>query len=258
VSKERALSLRHLTRRLTWALSAALALALPLALPPSAGLAATRILGTAEVIAHIEQALTRERPADYEIRLHGRQNPLRVPETAGVTVEDLYFEPSTGRFAATLLAADAQGAVRIPVAGTAAEMKQIPVPSRMVTAGEVIGEDDIEWMAVRAARLDRNIIAGADALIGKSPRRVLNPGQPVRASDVQRPEVVSKGAMVTMIVTQPGMVLTATGRALRGGGLGETIPILNTQSHRTVEGIVTGSDRVEIARQAGAIIGGTK
>jgi flagella basal body P-ring formation protein FlgA len=74
----------------------------------------------------------------------------------------------------------------------------------------------------------------------------LRPGEPVRASEVQRPVVVPKGGLVTLVLTTSGMQLTARGRALEDGGEGDAIRVANAQSHTLVEGIVSGAGRVTI------------
>ena len=42
----------------------------------------------------------------------------------------------------------------------------------------------------------------------------------------------------------PGVTLTAIGKAMNEGGLGETVTILNPVSFRQITGVVTGSGQV--------------
>jgi flagella basal body P-ring formation protein FlgA len=61
------------------------------------------------------------------------------------------------------------------------------------------------------------------------------------------PVLVVKGSTVTMTFAVPGIVLTATGRAMSDGGLGETIVVQNPASFRQVSCIVTGAGTVRAA-----------
>jgi flagella basal body P-ring formation protein FlgA len=71
-------------------------------------------------------------------------------------------------------------------------------------------------------------------------RRYLRAGELVMASDVRKPVVVTKGETVTMTFDAPGVSLTATGRALSEGGIGETVTVINPVSFRQVMATVTG------------------
>jgi flagella basal body P-ring formation protein FlgA len=81
-------------------------------------------------------------------------------------------------------------------------------------------------------------------LSGMQARRFLRAGEPVRADDVRRPILVAKGSLVTMNFTVPGITLTATGKAMSEGGMGETVTVLNPVSYRQITAIVTGAGEV--------------
>jgi len=73
---------------------------------------------------------------------------------------------------------------------------------------------------------------------------VLRAGQPVRADDVRKPILVTKGQTITMTFAAPGLTLTATGRAMSEGGMGETVTVQNPVSYRQITGVVTGAGEV--------------
>ena len=60
------------------------------------------------------------------------------------------------------------------------------------------------------------------------------------------PQMVSRGELVTMVFDQNGMRLTAKGRALEDGTMGQSIKVSNTGSNRTIEGRVTGSKQITV------------
>jgi flagella basal body P-ring formation protein FlgA len=73
---------------------------------------------------------------------------------------------------------------------------------------------------------------------GMQARRVLAAGQPFRGDDLRRPIVITKGQTVTMQFSAPGVELTAMGRAMSEGGVGDTVTIQNPASFRMVAATV--------------------
>ena len=68
----------------------------------------------------------------------------------------------------------------------------------------------------------------------------------MRARDVSAPRLVTRGSLVTIKVETPYMMVTAQGRALQDGAMGDTVRVTNTQSNRTIEGIVASAGVVRI------------
>ena len=83
-----------------------------------------------------------------------------------------------------------------------------------------------------------------DDVKGLQARRVLSAGQPFRADDVRRPIVITKGQTVTMEFEAPGVQLTAMGRAMSEGGVGDTVTVQNPVSYRMISAIVTAPGTV--------------
>jgi flagella basal body P-ring formation protein FlgA len=88
------------------------------------------------------------------------------------------------------------------------------------------------------------IATSMDEIKGMQARRVLSAGQPLRGTDVRRPIVVSKGQMVTMTFAAPGVEVTAMGRAMSEGGIGDTVTLQNPASYRMISATVIGPGTV--------------
>ena len=184
-----------------------------------------------------------------KVELSNRMMRLYVASdvAASVGVEDVSYEPRTGRFTAILVApAGDPGATRTRVTGRLHRETDVPVPARRIQANEVITERDIKWVKVRQNRLPRGVIVDINELIGKSPKRWLRAGIPVRAANVQPPILVPKGSLVTIYLKVPRMMLTAQGKALENGSDGDVIRINNTQSNKVIEAEVTGAAKVAV------------
>jgi len=187
--------------------------------------------------------------ADMQVELSNRMLRIHVPgnSTATVAVEDVAYDPRTRRFIAIVAApADDPAARRIRVTGRVHRVIDVPVLTRRVLAGEVIRARDVKRIAMRSDRLQRDTIQDPVDLIGKSPRRGLRTGVPVRVSDVRLPVLVPRRSLVTIVYLVRSMSLTAQGRALEDGGAGDTVRVTNTQSNTVVQAVVTGANRVSV------------
>jgi len=78
-------------------------------------------------------------------------------------------------------------------------------------------------------------------------RKQLRAGQPLRTTDLAKPDLVQRDQNVTLIYEAAGLYLTVRGKALDGGTEGDVVNVLNLQSKRTVSGIVSGRGQVSIS-----------
>jgi flagella basal body P-ring formation protein FlgA len=166
---------------------------------------------------------------------------------ATVGVEDVAYEPRTGRFTA-IVAVPARDprATRTRVTDRLVKITEVPVLNRRMLRNEVITKGDIKWIKVRADRLRRGTITDSNKLIGMAVKRGAKAGLPLQAGTIQRPILVAKGSLVTIILKAPKMILTAQGKALDNGADGDTVRITNTQSKKVIEAEVTGMGRVAV------------
>lgn len=220
---------------------------------------AGKLVARETILAALQRALApRAGGAALDVVLGGQQLELWVPTgaAASVRVEDVDYDPQSGRFSASLAApADDPRAERVRIGGRVQRLGEVPVLRSRMVPGDVITAADIEWREIRAERIGRAVVTDAGELIGQSPRRPLLPGTPLRATDVQRPELVAKGALVTMVLASPGLTLSATGRAIEAGGEGEVIQVMNVQSRKTVPATIVGHNQVQVSSRTTVITG---
>jgi flagella basal body P-ring formation protein FlgA len=126
----------------------------------------------------------------------------------------------------------------------AATGMRIVVPVRDIGRGETIAESDLSYEIVAPESVMSNTATSMDALVGMQTRRVLHQGESVRNDDVRHPILVTKGSTVTMTFEAPGITLTAVGRAMSEGGVGDTVTVLNPASYRQISAVVTGAGTV--------------
>jgi flagellar basal body P-ring formation protein FlgA len=131
---------------------------------------------------------------------------------------------------------------------------RIVVPARDIARGDTISESDLAYVFVQPSNVMSGTATSMDALIGMQTRRVLRTGESVRNDDVRHPILVTKGSTVTMTFAMPGVELTATGKAMSEGGMGENVTVLNPVSYRQITAIVTGQGTVKAEAGMGATV----
>jgi len=134
------------------------------------------------------------------------------------------------------------------LAADAVNGPRIVVPAHDIERGETITDADVVVATITPDRMRPGILMDASELVGHETRRLLRAGEPVREQDVRMPILVVKGSTVTMTFAEPGIVLTATGRAMSDAGLGESVAVQNPVSFRQVSCIVTGAGQVRAAQ----------
>lgn len=189
-------------------------------------------------------------PQNALIELSNKNMRIHVPtqSLAEVMVEDMSYNRRSMRFAALVSVGEKNSGTnqRIRISGQVHKMIEVPTLARRVPKGEIIHKEDIAWLKMRADRTQRDIIVESASLIGMTPKRHLRPDVPLRASDIERPVLVPKGSLVTIILKKPGLSLTSQGRALQKGADGDTIRITNTNTSRTIEAVVIGHNIVTV------------
>lgn len=194
------------------------------------------------VARELAKALSRATGETGNVTLAGAVPALATPK-AQITVSEVDFDPRSRRFTATV----ATGDERMQVAGRFVAVQRVPVPRQRVAAGDEIRDSDVQWIEVETSRMSGDIVDHAGGVVGMAAKRDLVAGQPIRARDLTRPVMVAKGGMVTMTFQSKFMNLSATGRAIEGGGRGDVIQVMNLQSKKVVYATVTGPNQAIVS-----------
>ncbi|HVV64459.1 MAG TPA: flagellar basal body P-ring formation chaperone FlgA [Rhizomicrobium sp.] len=121
---------------------------------------------------------------------------------------------------------------------------RIVVPARDIARGQNIESADLAYGFAAPGSVTQGTATSMDSVVGMQARRLLRAGQSMRIDDVRPAVLVTKGMTVTMTFEAPGVTLTALGRAMSEGGLGETVTVLNPASYRQVAAVVIGPGAV--------------
>lgn len=175
------------------------------------------------------------------------------PELSGdVAVVDLSFDARSRRVQARL-AVPGSMAMRLKplrISGQLVETVEVVVPKRAIARGETLTLADVAIERRPRDGQGSEILSDARAAVDKVARRALMAGAPLRASDVQREEIVAKGDLVTIVYESRGLIITLRGRANEAGAMGDVISVTNPQSKRVLQGKVSGPGRVSVQPSA--------
>jgi flagella basal body P-ring formation protein FlgA len=168
--------------------------------------------------------------------------------TGDLVVARLNVDPRNGRFdiAFELPGSTLARRANLRFTGTVTETAEATTLTRSLRAGDIIKASDV--MTERRPKTElRGDGAALDQAIGMAARTALRSGQALRMDDLIKPQIVQRNEAVTITYQVPGILLTARGKAVEAGAMGDVVGVLNIQSNRTVQATVTGPGRVSIA-----------
>lgn len=167
---------------------------------------------------------------------------------ASAEIHSLKIDHKRDRFEAVIVAPSKDNPIKTSrFRGRIERMIDVPVLSETLSNGTIIGERDIQMITMPAKSVaGQDMIIAKANLIGMTPRRNILSGKPIKPNDLQAPLIVNRGESVTMTFSNGPLRLTALGKALSNGSKGDIISVVNMDSNRTVEAVVTGAQEVKI------------
>ena len=215
---------------------------------------ASRTIPAKDIEERVAQALSEQYALgprkDIAVTFDRELRAIQVePTTKGAPrVASLNYDSHSGRFDVTLdmpTGAATRGTLRLT--GRAAATAEFVTLARAIERGEVLRAADVVVERRPRAEVTRDMITNPDQAVGFAARGPIQPGRPLRAADLMRPELVQRNETVTLLYQVPGITLTVRGKATDGGAEGDVISVLNEQSKRTVQGVVAGPGRVIVS-----------
>jgi flagella basal body P-ring formation protein FlgA len=186
---------------------------------------------------------------------------LHAPDTTEVettTVDErlrlpLCSEPLDAQLQRDLV--NGQGTVAVSCRGASAwrlfvpvrviEQVQVVVARRSLAAGEVLEAGDLDTRTQASTSLPYDYVSDPAQAIGLTLRRTVPAGTLLAPAALVQPEVVERGALVTLVSGAGGISVKSEGVALEAARVKQRVRV-RSPSGRIVEGVVEASGEVRV------------
>ncbi len=218
-----------------------------------------RLVTADEIRTAVKDALVEKQslPADTNVLYDAGLRAFVVEKRAraSATISDLSFDARSGRFEASIIVPGSAIAERlaIRVSGSVGDMASVPVLARSLNRGDIIQAADIAYERKKRSEFASDTLFDQDRIIGMAMRRPTKPGQMLRDGDLVKPELVERGATVTVLYELPGITLTMRGKAMSSGSDGDVVSIQNLSTKKVLEGRVSGPSKVTVSGSPGRL-----
>lgn len=130
---------------------------------------------------------------------------------------------------------------------------EVPVAARDLRRGMTLSAGDLNWVRVPENEIVGEIVRSEKELVGRIANTGVRAGQTFRTLSVIRPVAIPKGKLITVIYNSHKMSLTARGKVLEDGAIGQVIRVNNTKSNHVVFAEVIDEATVRVTEQQTAM-----
>jgi flagella basal body P-ring formation protein FlgA len=186
----------------------------------------------------------------FEFVLEHSDQPLDrdIESTAlkPLEIRNLKRDPESGFFQALAIVGDSLILQKAPlvIKGRLTPLYPVYIALRDVERGDVIGDADFREELRPVSATD---IANPPQPVlprGMVSKRSIKAGEPIPPADLTVEIQVEKNANVLVRYERAGLTISMRGKALQSGAMGEVISVINPQSKRSIEALVTGKGKV--------------
>lgn len=186
----------------------------------------------------------------YKLSMVNTLADIVMPDSmpAQAEIASFKFNVQKDTFEAIIAAPSASNpAYQMNVSGSVDRIISLPVLKTSLKNGDIIGQSDIQYIDVLQKDVQRDYVLKAETLNGMTPRRMVMSGKPIRDLELENPQIVIRGAAVTLIYKSGPMTLSARGKSMQGGARGDIVRVINMNSNRSLEGVITAENEITIS-----------
>ena len=135
---------------------------------------------------------------------------------------------------------------KIMISGKIGVFKEAVKAARSINKGDIITSQDITLVSEKIKYNKNNYATNTKEIIGKRATRRIQADQPIQISMFEVPPAIGKGDQVVIKAENNELRITASGKALEEGCVGDQIRVLNISSGREITATVRRTDLVEV------------
>lgn len=205
-----------------------------------------QVSGQTDVAAYItkmalEELYERSEDEMYRYRVTPRWLPGTLTQSTSDEIIDLQLKSNIERYTVFEVAYMHRNRRQTVEIQLSVEIeRQLPVASKRIMNGEMIESGDLEmrWISVPHDR--GQLVSDEETLIGKTIRRTLVQGQPIRYADISSDLLVEAGDEVQLIFENEGIQIQITVEARQSGAQDEEISFYSHETRRSYRGKISG------------------
>ena len=123
---------------------------------------------------------------------------------------------------------------------------QVVVAARPIPRGQVITEEDVRVAERDLGTLHRGYLTDPAQAIGQRAERDLPGDEALSPANLGKPNVIKRGAEITIVAADELLDVRVGGVALASGGIGDRIRVRNASSKRELDAVVVGEGIVQV------------
>jgi flagella basal body P-ring formation protein FlgA len=194
---------------------------------------------------------------NLDIRLGGKVKPIQIDANNhdDIIVRKFSFSPRSNAFRAVL--ATDSGALmpqEYVYSGQAVESIEVVMPRVNIDRDRTIIAQDLQLTKIPKTRANASWLANVSDVVGMAARRPLAAGRAIRADDIERPKIIRKNTLVSIVYQVPGLYLRTQGTALSDAAKGEQVSVRNNQSKRILNATAYAHGMVMVAPGGGVAL----
>lgn len=145
-----------------------------------------------------------------------------------------------------LVRVDGEETARLWAALETELLAQAVTAVRYLPRGHIIKSHELVVTEASIGKAPNATFADVDDVVGKRLARSVNQGQLILRNHLESPKMIRRGALVTLVVEQGPLKVTARGVALEDGEMGKIIRVKNLGSEKTVFARVVNASTVRV------------
>ena len=179
---------------------------------------------------------------------------INTPPSVALPVGDLDWEVTEkqnnnfiGNFSIMVdFRVDGDSLRKIILSGKISVFKEVLKAARNIDRGDIITSQDITLVSERVKYNRNTLVTSKKEVIGKRATRRIQADQSIQAGMFEVPPAIEKGDQVVIRAENNELLITASGKALEEGCIGDQIRVMNISSGREIIATVKRTDLVEV------------
>ena len=169
------------------------------------------------------------------------ERQIESTATAPVEIRSLKLNTTRTRFQAVAFVPDSRLMAKQPIeiTGSLTPLNLVYVATRDIERDSVLRQNDFreEYKSFSEAEPPPSYTVTPRGMVAK---RAFKAGETIPAGDLAVEIQVEKNATVLVRYERAGLTISMRGKALQSGAMGDVVSVLNQQSKRSIDGVVTG------------------